>query len=65
MSVRELIKNEIEKLPENLLEEVFDFMKFLEIKREKMLLVKAAQKMSGASFEKVWDNDADAVYDNL
>ena len=65
MSVRELIKSELEKLPENLLEEVFDFMKFLEMKREKMLLVKAAQRMSGASFEKVWDNDADAVYDSL
>jgi len=65
MSVRELIKSEIEKLPENLLEEVLDFMKFLETKRERMLLVKAAQKMSGASFEKVWDNDADAPYDNL
>jgi Protein of unknown function (DUF2281) len=41
MSARELLKNEIEKLPESLLEEVFDFMKFLETKREKMLLVKA------------------------
>jgi len=40
-------------------------MKFPETKREKMLLVQAAQKMSGASFEKVWDNDADAVYDRL
>jgi hypothetical protein len=65
MSVRELIKNEIEKLPENLLEEVFDFIKFLEIKREKILLVKSAQKMSGVSFENVWNNEEDAAYDSL
>ena len=65
MSVKDLIKNEIEKLPENLLEEVFDFIQFLEIKREKILLTRASQKLSMTSFEKVWDNEEDAVYDNL
>jgi hypothetical protein len=30
MSVKDLIKNEIEKLPENLLEEVFNSIRFLE-----------------------------------
>jgi hypothetical protein len=65
MSVKDLIKNEIEKLPENLLEEVFDFIRFLEIKREKILLTKASQKLSMTSFEKVWDNEEDAVYDSL
>ncbi len=48
MSVKELIKHEIEKLPENLLQEVLDFIQFLEIKKEKMLLVKASQEMSRA-----------------
>jgi hypothetical protein len=65
MSVKDLIKNEIEKLPENLLEEVFDFIRFLEIKREKILLTRASQKLSMTSFEKVWDNEEDAVYDSL
>jgi len=65
MSVKEIIKNEIDKLPENLLHEVFDFIQFLEIKREKMLLVKASQEMSLPSFERVWDNEEDAVYDSL
>jgi hypothetical protein len=65
MSVKDLIKNEIEKLPENLLEEVFDFIQFLEIKREKILLTRASQKLSMTSFEKVWDNEEDAVYDSL
>lgn len=65
MSVKDLIKNEIEKLPENLLEEVFDFIRFLEIKREKNLLTRASQKLSVTTFEKVWDNEEDAVYDSL
>lgn len=65
MSVKDLIKIEIEKLPESLLEEVFDFIQFLEAKREKVLLVKASQEISGAAFEKVWDNEEDAVYDSL
>ena len=65
MSVKDLIKNEIEKLPENLLEEFFDFIRFLEIKREKVLLTKAFQKLSMTSFEKVWDNEEDTVCDSL
>jgi len=65
MSVKEMIKNEIDKLPESLLHEVLDFIQFLEIKREKMLLVKASQEMSLPSFERVWDNEEDAVYDSL
>ena len=65
MSVKEIIKNEIDKLPENLLHEVLDFIQCLEIKREKMLLVKASQEMSLPSFERVWDNEEDAVYDSL
>ncbi len=35
MSVKDIIKNEIDKLPENLLQEVFDFIQFLESKRER------------------------------
>ena len=65
MTVKEMIKTEIEKLPENLLAEVFDFIQFLEIKREQNLLAKASQELSTASFENVWDNKEDAVYDSL
>ncbi|HLE87898.1 MAG TPA: DUF2281 domain-containing protein [Candidatus Brocadiaceae bacterium] len=65
MTVKEMIKTEIEKLPENLLAEVFDFIQFLEMKKEKNLLAKASQKLSTASFEKIWDNKEDAVYDSL
>jgi len=65
MSVKEIIKNEIDKLPENLLSEVLDFIQFLESKKERALLAKASQKLSTASFHKIWDNDEDAVYDSL
>lgn len=65
MSVKEEIKKEIDKLPENILTEVFDFIKFVENKKERQLLVKASQELSRTSFEKVWDNEEDAVYDSL
>ncbi len=65
MSVKEAIKKEIDKLPEDILAEVFDFIQFLESKKEKTLLTKASQKLSEVSFKKVWDNDEDAVYDSL
>lgn len=65
MSVKEMIKNEIEKLPENVLHEVFDFIQFIENKRERTLLVKASQDLSRTSFKKIWDNEEDAVYDSL
>jgi len=65
MSVKEMIKKEIDKLPENLLAEVFDFIQFLESKREKTSLARASQEMSMTSFEKIWDNKEDAVYDSL
>lgn len=65
MSVKDMIKNEIDKLPENLLVEVFDFIQFLEAKKEKSLLVKSSQELSSPVFEKIWNNEQDAVYDSL
>lgn len=69
MTVKELIKKEIDKLidklPENLLSEVFDFIQFLESKREKNILIKASQDLSASAFQKIWDNEEDTIYDNL
>jgi hypothetical protein len=65
MLVKEIIKNEIDKLPENLLSEVLDFIRFLESKKERTMLAMASQELSTASFQKIWDNDEDAVYDSL
>jgi len=65
MSVKEMTKKEIDKLLENLLPEVFDFIQFLESKRERIVIARASQDLSAASFRKIWDNEEDAVYDNL
>ncbi|MGC8926284.1 MAG: toxin-antitoxin system, antitoxin component, Xre family protein [Calditerrivibrio sp.] len=65
MAVKDIIQKEIEKLPDNLLLEVFDFIQFLEIKEQRTDIVKASQKLSDASFQKVWDNEEDSIYDSL
>jgi len=65
MSVKEMIKNEIENVPDEILVEVFDFIQFLIYKQEKENLANSAQLRSEKSFEKVWDNEEDAIYDNL
>lgn len=65
MTVKEMIKKEIEKLPENMLVEVYDFVRFLETKKDKELLTQTSQKMSEISFEKIWNNEEDSDYDKL
>jgi len=65
MLVKELIKKEIDKLPEDILAEVFDFIQFLESKRERNLLIRSSQELSNKSFKRVWDNEEDAIYDTL
>jgi hypothetical protein len=65
MTVKEMIKKEVDNLPENLAAEVYDFMMFLEGKREKSILAQASQSLSASSFQKIWDNEEDAVYDSL
>ena len=65
MSVKELIKKEVDNLSEDLAEEVYDFVKFLESRREKNLFAEFSQNLSTKSFRKIWDNEEDAVYDNL
>lgn len=65
MTVKEIIKNEIDRLPESVLTEVYDFIQFLESKRDRSLLAKASQELSTASFKKIWDNEEDAAYDTL
>ena len=65
MSVKEMIKKEVDLLPENLLIEVYDFILFIENKRDKDSLIKGATVLSARSFDKIWDNEEDAVYDDL
>lgn len=65
MTVKEMLKKEIDKLPESMLIEIYDFVRFLETKKERELLTKASQKMSETSFQKIWDNEEDSAYDKL
>jgi hypothetical protein len=62
---KELIKKEIDKLPEDILAELLDFIQFLESKRERNLLVRSSQEASTASLQRIWDNEEDAAYDTI
>ena len=65
MSVKELIKKEIDNLSEDLAEEVYNFVKFIEIRNEKNLFAEFSQRLSNESFRKIWDNEEDAIHDSL
>ena len=65
MIIKELIKKEIDKLPEDILAEVFDFIQFLESRKGRDLLVKSSQELSIPTFRRIWDNEEDAVYDTV
>ncbi|MHB1661928.1 MAG: DUF2281 domain-containing protein [bacterium] len=65
MSNKDLIINEIDKLPDNLLPEVLDFIKFLELKKQNGLLIKSSGKLSENVFNAIWDNEEDAAYDGV
>ncbi len=60
----ETLIEKIKQLPRQRLAEVEDFVDFLS-QREDRKLVQAAAKLSEQSFEQVWDNDEDAIYDEL
>jgi len=63
MSGRDLIIDEIDRLPEELLPEILDFIKFLEVKEENT--IHSSQVLSERIFKKIWDNAEDAAYDAL
>ena len=63
MSGRDLIINEIDRVPEELLPEILDFIKFLEVKEENT--IRSSQVLSERIFENILDNAEDAAYDAL
>jgi len=65
MSVREKLKKEIDVLPEDILQDIYDFVKFLEFRREKDIFRKVSERLSEESFKRIWDNEEDAIYDSL
>ena len=64
MTIKEAIVNEIQKVPETMLEEILDFIRFLEVK---MLEKKAASAaLSEASLKKDWlRSEEDTAWQNL
>ena len=57
--------NKIQRLPPEKVAVVDDFVDFLESRGKENSLIKAVEKLSEQSFQKVWDNQEDAEYDNL
>ena len=55
----------IRSLPAEKMAEVEDFVDFLRQRDDDRRLTQAATKLSEDAFQKVWDNDEDAVYDQL
>jgi len=60
----DILIEKIKHLPSQRQAEVENFVDFLTQKDEQKL-VRTAMKMSEKSFEKIWDNEEDAVYDQL
>lgn len=62
------IDNVVEKLrtlPPERIAEVEDFVDFLRMRADERYLIQAATRASEVSFAAVWDNDEDAIYDQL
>jgi Protein of unknown function (DUF2281) len=55
----------IRKLPPERVSEVEDFIDFLDRQNPALSLTLVATKLSEAVLHKIWDNPADAEYDNL
>ena len=57
--------DKLDQLPPERVAEVEDFVDFLRHKDQDRCLRQAATKVAEPSFQKIWDNPDDAVYDTL
>jgi hypothetical protein len=64
-SREEIILEKLRTLPTEQMAEVEDFIDFLHQRYEERSLSRAASKLSESSFQRVWDNPEDSVYDQL
>lgn len=65
-SSEELLIEELRKLPEEKVNEVMDFVAFLQQREaNEGIITSHIAKLSEKSFARIWDNEKDAVYDNL
>ncbi len=61
----QILMEKIQILPPEKIAEVEDFVDFLQQRSERQHLTRTATKLSEVSFQKIWDNPDDAVYDEL
>ena len=64
-ATEKVLIEKIKQLPPQRVAEVEDFVDFLRARDGEQRLTNAASKVSESSFAAVWDNDEDAVYDQL
>lgn len=62
--IRELV-DKLGSLPPERIAEVEDFIDFIKHREQDQQLTRAATTTAERSFAKVWDNQSDAVYDQL
>jgi hypothetical protein len=63
--IERIILEKIRMLPPDKIDEVGDFIDFISRKGRDSQLLQSAARMSENSFNKVWDNCEDDVYDRL
>jgi Protein of unknown function (DUF2281) len=61
----QMLIEKLEQLPPQQLAEVEDFVDFLQQRNRDKLLRQDYARASEAAFAKAWDNDEDAIYDQL
>jgi hypothetical protein len=61
----QILIEKIQILPPEKIAEVEAFVDFLQQRSERQRLTQTATKLSEVSFQKIWDNPDDAVYDEL
>jgi hypothetical protein len=61
----EQLFEKLRTLPPERLEEVEDFIDFLQTRESDRHLARSAAQLSAPAFEAVWDNPEDADYDRL
>jgi hypothetical protein len=61
----QVIMDKLQRLSPEKIAEVEDFVDFLQQRELENQMTQAAAQVAEPSFQKVWDNSEDAVYDRL
>ncbi len=61
----QMILDKLQRLSPEKIDEVEDFVDFLQQRELEDQMTKAATRLAEPSFQDVWDNSEDAVYDRL